>query len=196
MIHSSTSVRSLFAAGLVLLGASCATVTMPDHRISLNYMAASMEGETNVGALRKPDTDMFAGTLDWEGVAITENINLTGGVMFRRNQIENLPGDPLIDANIVRAGVRWHYPVMDLVTVFAGPHVGVATSIDANDVRAQFDTSLYADVEAGVRWSFFGDVGVQALANYSYLDLQGKRPQDPNGDLRGLTFGGGLYVDF
>ncbi|TAH35481.1 MAG: hypothetical protein EYC70_12545 [Planctomycetota bacterium] len=182
------------ALALLALGGACTTA--PSNVLGVNYHFASTSSEVKtLGATA--DTDITALEATYEFLPILQNANIAVSYLRREDEQTNLPGNPTVESDIVRAQLRFYFQLLERVIWYVGPGIGYAFAVDPSPQipGVEYDGSLYYDAEIGVKWYLLDRLGLSGLLNYSFIDVKGDGAT-PDSDLEGITFGAGVFIDF
>lgn len=188
-------VRLLLAA--LLLPACVARPRAPENLFSAEwtFMSAGAREEIGPGST---DTNLNGVGLTWEAFAVSKDSNLAFSYLRRRNKAENARGRTF-DADVVRVQWRWQsrFPHTQDWFWYVGPGLGWVVSASEDPAGASsYRGGLYLDGEVGFRYRFWDPVGLTALVNIDYLDVDGRNPASPVAQATAMSFAVGIYADF
>lgn len=181
----------LTAACLAALLPAC-TLAAPPSALLSGY-GFTGQGSADFANAGSPDTDVRGYGLSFEFLPIPPNANLAVSLMFRDDEVQ--PGSArTISSNVVRVQTRWHHDLGGGLTWYLAPGIGVAFGAD-DDLGGEYDDgSWYYDFEVGGRLWLGESLGLTAVANQSWLNLDGS-----NGtagvDLTATTLWFGAFVN-
>ncbi|HEX9794138.1 MAG TPA: hypothetical protein VGC54_09175 [Planctomycetota bacterium] len=179
----------------ILAGAAGACAAeAPRGLVAIDYTFAESRTAADFGAAGSTDSEVTAWSLGWELLQISDNANLMIGATAREDQLD-APGQPSFRSRIVRTQLRWHFQLAESVQFYAGPGFGLAVSVEG-PAPASYHPAWVFDAETGLRFWIDPRFGVQAFANYSRFELDGRNPASPSGRVDGVGMGAGLFFDF
>jgi len=176
---------------LIALLPAC-TLATPPAALLAGY-GFSGTGEADFAGGGAPDTDLRGYGLSFEFLPFPPNANLAVSLLFRDDEVQ--PGSTrTISSNVARVQTRWHHEFGAGLTWYMAPGFGIAFGAD-DDLGGEYDDgSWYYDFEVGGRLWLGESIGLTAVANQSWLNLDGK-----NGtagvDLAATTIWFGAFVN-
>ncbi|HEX9795267.1 MAG TPA: outer membrane beta-barrel protein [Planctomycetota bacterium] len=171
---------------------ACSVVQAPTSLVQVNYIFAS-QVDVDIAGRPNRDDDTTGYWVSYEFLKMRENANLAISYIDRDDDLQGKPAQR-IDTQALRLQLRSHHGQEGGLTWYLGPGIGYV--LDATDTTGNsYDSTLFYDLELGVRIHLSEGFGLGATADYASIGLDGGKGTR-NVDLSGFTASIGAFVDF